>query len=100
MYSKHLSGGEIVLWCDGRSDAKTTKRKKCDSVLMSTAREEKEEQVESIYQSLKEKHERELHNPRLRLWPRMTASGLYEDYEISPDIPAFSGNVYKKTKKR
>ena len=87
------------MWCDGRSDAKTTKHKKCDSVLTSTTQKEKEEQVESIYQSLKENHERELDNPRFCLWARMIASGLHEDYEIPSDIPAFSGNVCKKPKK-
>ena len=51
MYSKHPTGGELVLWCDGRSEIiKTNKRKRND-----VTREDKEDEVDEIYKNLKEK---------------------------------------------
>lgn len=38
----------------------------------------------------------EYDNPKLRLWARMLASNIHDDYDILPAIPAFSAPAPKK----
>ena len=38
-------------------------------------------------------------SPRIQLWARMISSGLHEDYYEPPDIPAFSGNGCKRSRR-
>ena len=45
---------------------------------------------------MREKHTTNYVTPRLRLWARMISSGLHEDYDNPPNIPAFSGNANKR----
>ena len=95
MYSKHPNGGELVLWCDGRSDAiKANKRKRTD-----VTREDKEAEVDEIYKNLQEKHSEVFDTPRLRLWARMIAADLYDNYDTPPNVPTFSGIMSKKPQK-
>lgn len=42
-----------------------------------------------MYKELREKHGK-LESTKLRLWARMIAGGLHDDYSQPPDIPAFS----------
>lgn len=101
MYQKY-KGGQISLWCDGRlasenSEERGPKRKK-DSES-STRRQEKEENVESVYKELLEKHGKKFDTPKLRLWSRMICSDLHDDYDNPPDIPAFSSVTPKRPRK-
>lgn len=98
MYLKCSRGGDIVLWCDGKSDSDsstTLKRKRSNSDSGST-RHDKEDEVESIYKDLKEKHNDKYDTPKLRLWARMIASDLHDNYETPPNVPAFSGSTPKR----
>ena len=105
MYKKYPAGGNLSLWCEGRSVATSDsthapKRKRDgEASSSSTSRQEKEEEVESIYKELREKHTSKYDTPRLRLWSRMIAGGLHDDYESPPNIPAFSGNIAKRPRK-
>jgi len=101
MYSRHPKG-EITLWCDGSSPAvgqeassEHGKRKREDAAV-STRRQEKEEEVDAAFKELKEKHADVFDVPKLRLWARMIASNLHDDYETPPNVPAFQGNASKK----
>ena len=104
MYSKYRTG-EITLWCDGRQSDRdrngeeVRSKRKRDSEANVSKRQEKEEEVESVYKDLKEKHGSKYDTPRLRLWSRMICSNLHEDMDNPPDIPAFSGSVSKKPRK-
>ena len=69
MYQCYKEGGEISLWCDSRqpnSESSETSTRKQDHPIP-TQRQEKEEQVDSIYHDLKEKHGNKYDNPKLRL---------------------------------
>jgi len=51
--------------------------------------QEKEEEVDSTYQSLKEKRHDKYENPKLCQWARMVAGGLHNSLGEPPDVPAF-----------
>ena len=97
MYTK-FSGGQLTLWCDGKSEEGKNKRKR-DNTDMDTKRQEKEEDVDCIYKDLKGRHEGKFDTPKLRLWARMISSNLHDDYDSPPDIPAFSGTTPKRPRK-
>ena len=92
MYSKYLKGGAINLWCDGDyglGDGASLKRKR-DAGGQSAYRKSKEEENESIFKNLNDKHSTKYDMPRLRLWSRMIAVGIHDDYDEPPDTPASS----------
>ena len=91
LYTKHRKGGEIILWCDGKGE---NKRKRNEST-----RQEREDDAEAVFLDLKAKHGDKFDNPKLRLWSKMIASNLHDNYDTPPDIPAFSGCIPKKAKK-
>ena len=93
MYDKYPNGGEITLWCEGRSTR--TKRKR-DREEVSTRRQEREEEVKETYEKLREN---KYSTPQLRLWSRMIASSQHESMEEPPNLPAFGGSVAKKTRR-
>ena len=59
----------------------------------------KEEKVESIFRELCKMHGKKFDTPKLRLWSRMICSGIHDDYDTPPDIPAFSGVTPKRPRK-
>ena len=71
MYKKHSKGGNISLWCDGRPSADVegtwAQKHKQYSDLSSTgtSRQEKEEEVDSVYKELHDRHRNEYDTPRL-----------------------------------
>ena len=92
MYSKYPKGGVINFWCDGvyLADRGSQKRKRGEaSVEQSSHRKAKEDENESIFKDLREKHSIKYDTPQLRLWSRMIAAGIHDDYDEPPDIPAF-----------
>ena len=93
MYRKYPKGGAINLWCEGNydlADGGGNKRKRGDAAEQSSHRKAKEDENESIFKDLHEKHSGKYDTPRLRLWSRMIAAGIHDDYDEPPDIPAFS----------
>lgn len=100
MYKKYPNGGNISLWCDGRSAEGTPKRNRdLDSRPGTSYRQGKEEEAETTYTELREKHGTKYDAPRLRLWARMIATGLHSDYDTPPEIPAFLGSTPKRTRR-
>ena len=91
LYTKHHKGGEIILWCDGKGE---NKRKRYES-----ARQEKEDYAEAVFLGQKAKHGDKFDDPKLRLWSKMIALNLHDNYDTPPDISAFSGCIPKKAKK-
>ena len=92
MYHKYPSG-EITLWCDGCTNEDSTgckKRKRDDSSSGHSKRQKREEEVDTVFDQLKEKHGSKYNTPHLRLWARMIANSLHDDFEEPPNIPAFS----------
>ncbi len=96
MYQCYKDGGEITLWCDARKSnscnseqSEPGARKRKQDNPTTTKRQEKEEQVDTVYSDLKEKHGDKYENPKLRLWARMIAGGLHESTDDPPAVPAF-----------
>ena len=56
--------------------------------------------MDAVFKELKRKHNDEYETPKLRLWARMISSKLHDDYESSPNIPAFQGSVIKKSRQQ
>ena len=75
MYEKHVNG-EIILWCDGRSDdvQGLGKRKREEQIIRHN---ERDLEVEDVYQELLEKHNDQYDIPKLRLWARMICSKIH-----------------------
>lgn len=100
MYAKYPRG-DITLWCDGRTDEECvsgrTKRKRDEAT---SKRQEKEEEVDAVYQQLKDKHGEKFGIPKLRLWARMVCSNLHDDLDNPPDIPAFHESTPKRPRKQ
>ena len=91
MYDK-IPSGEITLWCDANSGEESvfTKRKRDDPSTGSSKRQKKEEEVDFVFQELREKHGTAYDTPRLRLWARMVNTNLHDDLDNPPAIPAFA----------
>ena len=89
------------MWCDGSTQdtsppsGQGLKRKRDGETA--TRRQEKEEEVDSVFEQLSENHP-EMENTKLRLWARMICGGLHDDYDEPPDIPAFNPNKKKQKK--
>ena len=105
MYQKYPKSGNIMFWCDGRlaesesAHAQKRKRDTKDGSGGSTKRQEREEEVDSTYTELVEKHSGKYDTPKLRLWARMICSGLHDNFDNPPNIPAFSGSTPKRPHK-
>ena len=95
MYMFFKPNTEVMLWCDGKDEdsGKTPRKRKQDS----SRREEKEEEVESVFLDLKEKHA-EYDIPKLRLWARMITSGLHDSTDEPPKVPVFQSTEPKRKK--
>ena len=94
MYMKYPKG-EITLWCEGKGTEHSSVREKRNGKRKrdepsTSNRQDKEEEVESVFKELKSKHGDKFDAPRLRLWVRMIASNLHEDMDTSPQVPAFN----------
>lgn len=107
MYTRFAPGNEIFLWCDGReSDADRedsqgigTKRKKPSDSTM-TKRQAREEELDSIFKQLKEKHADAYTDPQLRLWARMIVNGTHGNLVDPPHVPMIMGAPLPKKQKQ
>lgn len=93
MYTR-CKKSDVILWCDSQIDSTQSegqpgKRRKEDT---SSRRQEKEDEVEEVFEELMECHHDTYSIPQLRLWARMIVSHLHSDRVSPPNIPAF-GNT-------
>ena len=81
MYLRYPEGGNVSLWCDGRSadkqDGAARRKRDLDSQSQCSSRQEKEEETEMTYTELRERHGGKYDAPRLRLWARMITPQKY-----------------------
>ena len=85
MYGQ-LNGGEIILWCEGRSgDKQTNTRRKREREETLTQCQEREEEVEETFEKLREKYAStdKYNTPQLCLWSRIIISSQHESYIAS-----------------
>ena len=107
MYAKFAPGSEIFLWCDGREtdddDSRVqgggTKRKSPSEAPVNK-RQAREEELDSIFKELKDKHGDAYTVPQLRLWARMIVSGTHDDQDNPPRVPMIIGAPLPKRQKQ
>ena len=105
MYVYYEGKSCISLWCDGkevhevedvesdeeRVPRKKQKRKQKNDSRGVSRRAETEEELEDVFQNLKEKHGTDYSGPQLRLWARMIVSKTHDDLENPPKVPMITG---------
>ena len=106
MYEKLHGKPEIFLWSDAKDESKTVAGDHEDashnhkSPLETTSkRQEKEEEVETLFCELRDKHSGKFSVPQLRLWARMVVTGIHDDLEEPPQVPMDNWNHSKESKK-
>lgn len=104
MYSKHdLKGGELFLWVDldnNYIEPPSKKRKEDNSGnAYGSRRQEKENRVEEAFYVLCEKHKDKYTKPQMKLWARMIANDLHDEYDQPPNVPLITGVISKPQKK-
>ena len=71
-------------------DCGSGKRKRDDSSNGAPSkRQKKEDEVDTVFKELKEKHDTKFSMTQLRLWARMVSNDLHDDLDEPPNIPAF-----------
>ena len=103
MYQQ-LCGTEANLWCDGlpdsndvASDSLGKKRKSTNQDGRVSKRQAIREEVDELFEELKEKHGSKYTAAQLRLWANMLQVGTHRDLENPPSVPMFGvGHTPKK----
>ena len=99
MYSIFKEGAEVHLWCEGNIEPDDPEPvKKRSKTSTGTRRELFEDELDEIYEKLREKHQENFTGPQLRLWARMLRSGRYSDYDNAPQVPLITGMPATKPK--
>ncbi len=103
MYHSHAVDDTYTLWCDGRKEGSSSgqaqKRKNAcdtDAAESPNKREKKEDEIETTFRTLREKHSDKFSDPQLRLWARMHANGLHYNLDNPPNVPAITGEPTKR----
>lgn len=99
MYQKAKNENDFFLWIqtsDSDSDGNEPVKKKKKS---GSSRQEKEGEVDEIYEKLKKKHDGSYTSPQLKLWARMVHCGTHDDYDDPPQVPMITGTQPKNHKK-
>ena len=101
MMYKNCPNCDIMLWCDGRSEASETSKKKQRLDTFVSKREEKEQKVEELAKELQELNSGnlDLNEVQYRLWARMICTGIHSSKETPPQVPMITG-ITPKGKRR
>jgi len=89
MYQKREVGSEIALWCDVQLLDETEehdKRKRKHPESYPSKRQDREDEVDTIYHKLKGKHRNTYDTSQLHLWARMIHCGTHDDYDDPPRV--------------
>ena len=104
MYARFSPGNEIFLWCIGKEEEEEelshqhgVKRKSDGAV---NKRQAREDELDSIYDRLKEKHGDMYSTPQYRLWARMIICGTHDDLDTPPQVPMIVGAPLPKRPKQ
>ena len=97
---------ETTLWCEGPSSEEHAskrgkKRKSNDSGDSGTfKRSAREESIDEIVTSLREKHGEDYSVPQYQMWARMKLNGQHSSLEEAPPYPLFNGGAKKSSAKQ
>ena len=110
MYSYYEGKTHVSLWCDGRNRSdnelssdeereRPRKRARKKKSLPQSKENEREDELESVFKQLHEKHGNSYSGPQLRLWARMVVTKTHDDLNEPPKVPMFTGVVPKHSRK-
>lgn len=105
MYKTYRYEKTISLWCDGRVEGvpenSCAKRGNSsdNSDRPNSKRARREEEIDSIFEQLRNKHSENYSDPQLRLWARMQVNGHHSDLDSPPNVPAITGHSQTRRKK-
>ena len=113
MYVYFEGKQQILLWCDGKQPPESEcessdedgwrserkKKKENSRKQRKTKADDREEELESIFQQLKEKHKSKYSGPQLRLWACMIVAKTHNDMDEPPKVPMIIGAVQKSQPK-
>jgi len=70
MHSKYKLSGEIILWYEGRctDDNCGSQKRGLEAAAAIQQKQEREDQVDNVFEDLKSKHNEKYTVPQLRLW--------------------------------
>ena len=98
MYEGFKVDEDILLWCDGKSK-EVTGSDKVRKRRREPEKSSEQEDVDAIYQELKEKHSTSFTVPQYRLWARMIHCGTHDSRDSPPAVPMFTGSQPKRPRK-
>ena len=107
MYTLNDGKSHISLWCDGKrpsdddsSDDKQEKRcKRRKKSHKQTKLDYREDELESVFKQLKEKHQDKFSGPQLRLWACMIVAKTHDDLDDPPRVPMITGTMKRSQPK-
>lgn len=89
--NRKIPSGDVYMWCNAENisdqNADTGTRERSPVRSRCGRREEKEKELDEIFQDLKTRHGDSYSGPQLRLWARMISNGVYEDKDEPPRVP-------------
>ena len=105
MYKSFKDSSEITLWCEGPTSEeqgpKRGKKRKADDSRDSgsSKRSAREESIDEIVETLREKHGESFSGPQYRMWARMKLNGQHSSLDQPPPYPLFNGGTTKPSKR-
>ena len=105
MYA-HFKGKQYIpLWCDGtesandsQDDERPCKKKQKKNKGTHTKKVNDQEELESVFHELRERHESKRSGPQYRLWARAMVSGVHDSDSQPTNSPMFTGGLQKQPK--
>ena len=106
MYVHFKGKKHIPLWCDGKESATDScdewplkkQKKSKDKDTHSKRVNEQEQELESVFHKLREKHGSKWSGPQYRLWARAIVSGVHDSDSQPPNAPMFTGSLQNSRK--
>ena len=107
MYKEVNCGGEITIWCEGRSHEQQSseapsknsrKRKAAESDDMPPTK--RADKIDQLALELHEKHGEIYTMPHLRIWARMILNKQHKSLDVAPPFPLFKDHAPKHAPKR
>ena len=106
MYTHFRGKQSIPLWCDGKGDTTDLhddieprrKKQKTSKDTHTKKTNDQEEDLECVFQRLREKHGNKWSGPQYRLWARALVTGVHDDDSKPPNSPMFTGGLQKQPK--
>ena len=104
MYERFSPGNEIFLWCIGKEEQEDESlhqhgvKRKSEGVL--NKRQARDDEIDIVFQLLKEKHGDTYSTPQYRLWACMIICGTHDDLDTPPKVPMIIGAPMPKRPKQ